>query len=248
MTPLPSPITPLLRSLSIVLPSFNEAENIADAIRNATDAARLSSVDHEIIVVDDGSSDRTAQIVGEYIESDPRVRLIIHTHNRGYGDAVRSGIEAARMEWVLLTDADLQFDLTELTDFAPLTETADVVWGRRIQRQDTVSRRAFSAAWNWLMRALFRLPVRDVDCAFKLIRRDVLEQFRLQTSGALISTELLVRSLAVGARVVEVGVHHRPRVAGEETGGNPRVIVRAFRELATTYGTLRQLSHGSLPA
>jgi glycosyltransferase involved in cell wall biosynthesis len=230
-----------LAGLSVVLPCFNEEANVAAAIRNARDAAALTSDDHEIIVVDDGSTDGSARIAGELVGSDPRVRLIVHTRNRGYGAALRSGIEAARMEWVLLCDADLQFDARELMDFVPLTRTADVLWGQRILRRDRASRRAASAAWNRLVRALFRLPVRDVDCGFKLIRRDLLRRIPLQTRGAMISTELLVRCRAEGARIAEIGVHHHPRVAGRESGGDPRVIVRAFRELATTYHGLRRL-------
>lgn len=235
-------LAPSLRSVSIVLPCFDEESNVADAIRNAASAAALTSEDYEIIVVDDGSSDATSAVAGRFVRSDSRVRLVVHARNRGYGEAVRSGIAAARMDWVLLTDADLQFDLRELEDFVPLTRSAEVLWGYRILRQDTVSRRAAAAAWNRLVRRLFELPVRDVDCGFKLIRRNVLERFELRTSGAMISTELAVRCRAEGARFAEVGVHHRPRVAGEETGGRPWVVARAFRELATMHRTLRGLS------
>jgi len=112
---LPPSVAPLdapsLRSLSIVLPCFDEEANLPDAIRNAASAAAMTSEDYEIIVVDDGSSDATAGVGGRFAEADPRVRLIVHARNRGYGDAVRSGIGAARKDWVLLTDADLQFDL-----------------------------------------------------------------------------------------------------------------------------------------
>jgi glycosyltransferase involved in cell wall biosynthesis len=240
---LPPPLAPVaLGSLSVVLPCLNEEANVADAIRNAASAAAMTGGDYEIIVVDDGSSDDTAAIVARFVEADSRVRLVVHAHNRGYGDAVRSGIAAARMEWILLTDADLQFDLRELEDFVPLTRSADVVWGWRILRQDTPARRAAAAAWNRLVSRLFGLGVRDVDCAFKLIRRDVLERVELRSGGAMISTELAVRCRAAGARFAEVGVHHRPRVAGEESGGDPRVIARAFLELAAMHGTLRRLS------
>jgi glycosyltransferase involved in cell wall biosynthesis len=231
-----------LASLSIVLPCLNEEANVADAIRNAASAASMTARDYEIIVVDDGSADGTAAIAVRFGEADSRVRLVVHAHNRGYGDAVRSGIAAARMEWVLLTDADLQFDLRELADFVPVTRSADVVWGWRILRQDSLARRAAAAAWNRLVDRLFGLEVRDVDCAFKLIRRDVLERFELRSSGAMISTELAVRCRGAGARFAEVGVHHRPRLAGEETGGDPRVIARAFRELTAMYGTLHRAS------
>jgi glycosyltransferase involved in cell wall biosynthesis len=221
-----------LAGLTIVLPCFDEADNVADAIRYATAAAETCATDHEIIVVDDGSSDATALIAAQLAERDRRVRVIVHTRNRGYGDAVRTGIAAARMPWVLLTDADLQFDLSELEDFLPVAAHADIVVGWRIARRDPLNRRLNASAWNWLVRRMFHLPVRDVDCAFKLVRRDLLEQFALEATGAMISTELVVKCLAAGGRLEEIGVHHRPRVAGEQSGASPRVVVRAFYELA----------------
>jgi hypothetical protein len=136
------------------------------------------------------------------------------------------------MPWVLLTDADLQFDLSELEDFLPVAAHADIVVGWRIARRDPLNRRLNASAWNWLVRRMFHLPVRDVDCAFKLVRRDLLQQFALEATGAMISTELVVKCLAAGGRLEEIGVHHRPRVAGEQSGASPRVVVRAFYELA----------------
>lgn len=221
-----------LAGLTIVLPCFNEAGNVADAIRYATAAAERCATEHEIVVVDDGSSDDTASIAARLAERDRRVRVVMHTRNRGYGDAVRSGITAARMPWVLLTDADLQFDLSELEDFLPAAARADIVVGWRILRRDPLNRRLNASAWNWLVRRMFRLPVRDVDCAFKLVRRDLLERFALEATGAMISTELVVKSLAAGGRLEELGVHHRPRVAGDQSGAHPRVVARAFLELA----------------
>jgi glycosyltransferase involved in cell wall biosynthesis len=237
-----------LASLSIVLPCFNEEANVAAAIANAAAAAAACSNRYEIVVVDDGSSDGTARVVDALAAGLPHVRLIVHVRNRGYGEALRSGIRAARMDWVLLADADLQFDLRELADFVPLTPSADALWGRRILRQDTALRRAYASAWNRLVRALFALPVRDVDCGFKLIRGSILRRFDLRTTGAMISTELAVQCLAQGARFAEVGVHHRPRPAGDETGGDPRVIARAFGELVRMHRRLRRLSHGPVPA
>ena len=169
------------------------------------------------------------------------MRVVVHPTNRGYGAALRSGVRAAQQPWVLLTDADLQFDLRELVDFVPLAAQADLIAGWRIARQDPLHRRLNAAAWNWLVRSLFDLPVRDVDCAFKLVRRDLLEDIPLTSGGAMISTELVVRAVAAGGRVREVGVHHRPRVAGEQSGANPRVVLRAFRELARLQGELRGL-------
>jgi glycosyltransferase involved in cell wall biosynthesis len=238
------PAVPALAGVSVVLPCLNEEANIAGAIRNARAAAAAAAGDHEVIVVDDGSTDGTARIAREFVEADRRVRLVVHGRNRGYGGAVRSGIAAARMDWVLLTDADRQFDLRDLADFVPLAGAADAVWGRRVLRRDTLGRRASATAWNRLVRGLFRVPVSDVDCGFKLIRRDLLRRCDLRTSGAMISTELAVQCRAQGARFAEIGVHHHPRVAGQETGGSPRVILRAFRELARMHATLRRLSRG----
>lgn len=231
-----------LTGLSVVLPAFDEEENIADAIRYALGAAARCAHEYEVVVVDDGSADATAEIAARFVEADRHVRLVVHAGNRGYGDAVRSGIKAARMDWVLLTDADLQFDLRELEDFLPSARRADIVVGWRILRQDPINRRLNAAAWNWLVRSMFHLPVKDVDCAFKLVRRDLLTACELTSAGAMISTELLVKCLASGARLEELGVHHRARVAGEQSGASPRVVLRAFGELARLRGALRGLS------
>jgi glycosyltransferase involved in cell wall biosynthesis len=228
-----------LPGLSVVLPCFNEEANVSQAVRQALEAARLVSARYEVIVVDDGSSDETAQLAAKLAGIDPDVRLVVHPENCGYGTALRSGIEAARMPWVLLTDADLQFDLKQVEGFLPFADSHDVIVGYRLARRDSLSRRANAAAWNWLMRRMFALPVHDVDCAFKLIRREVLEDVELVASGAMISTEMIVKTLQNGARLKELGVHHRPRAAGDQSGASPRVIGRAFLELVQLRGVLR---------
>jgi glycosyltransferase involved in cell wall biosynthesis len=229
----------LLPGLTVVLPCFDEQDNVAEAIRQAAAAAKASSVDYEIVVVDDGSSDETARIVARIADADRRVRLIMHAGNRGYGAAVRSGVHAARMPWILLTDADLQFDLGELTDFVYYAPTADLIVGWRVLRQDPLRRRVNGAAWSWLVRHLFRIPVRDIDCAFKLVRTDLAQSLPLTSNGAMVSTELVVQALASGARMEELGVRHRPRLAGEQSGARPAVILRAFRELASLRRSLQ---------
>lgn len=228
-----------LSSLAIVLPCYDEAPNVAAAVAEAHAAADRFAGRHEVLVVDDGSRDGTGAIGRELEAADGRVRLVAHEHNRGYGAAVRSGITASRADWVLLTDGDLQFDLGELSALLPYTAEHDLIMGFRMDRADSAWRRLSAHAWNVLMQRSFGVGVRDVDCAFKLIRGDALRALDLQCDGAMISTELLVRAGLAGWRITEVGVHHRPRRAGEPTGGNARVVLRAFRERRALLRRLR---------
>jgi hypothetical protein len=226
-----TPSAARLPGLTVVLPCFNEAGNIVQAIREASWAASCNADEHEIVVVDDGSTDATAEFASAVARRRPGVRVVRHDRNRGYGAALASGVRAARMPWVLLTDADLQFDLGQLERFVPVAPDADFLLGWRIDRRDPLHRRVNAAAWNRLVGHAFDLRVRDVDCAFKLVRSDVLNELALTSTGAMISTELLVRARANGARVLELGVDHRPRPAGKQSGASPRVVLRAFREL-----------------
>ncbi|MEP6953316.1 MAG: glycosyltransferase family 2 protein [Solirubrobacteraceae bacterium] len=228
-----------LESLSVVLPCFDEAENVAGAIREADEAAGRFALEHEVIVVDDGSADATRVLAEAVAARNPRVRVVAHDHNRGYGAAVRSGIDASRSTWVLLTDGDLQFDLEEIELMLPLTREYEVVAGYRIARADPALRRFAAHAWNGLMRRTFGVTVRDVDCAFKLVRGDAVRSLGLESDGAMISTELYVRAALRGLLVAEVGVHHRPRRAGVPTGGDPRVVLRAFGERRALLRRLR---------
>jgi glycosyltransferase involved in cell wall biosynthesis len=220
-----------LEGVSIVLPCHDEAPNVAEAVRAASEAGRRHALAHEVIVVDDGSRDDTRAIATRLAAADPSVRVVVHPRNLGYGAALRSGIAAARQPWVLLTDADLQFDLEQLGEFLPLAAEHEIVVGYRIQRQDPRGRIVAAAGWNWVVHRAFRLRVRDVDCAFKLVRRDLVSSLALEADGAMISTELLVGCLHAGGRLAELGVQHRPRPAGRQSGTSPRVVARAFREL-----------------
>lgn len=224
-----------LDGISIVLPCFDEEANVAASIVAASRAGARVALAHEIVVVDDGSHDATAAKAEDLAACDERVRVLRHDRNRGYGAAVRSGIDGARMPWIFLTDADLQFDLDELDAFVPSAADADLVIGWRIARSDPLLRRASAAAWNRLVQHAFGLDVRDVDCAFKLMRREIVARLELTSAGATISTELLVKALANGARVHQLGVHHRPRAAGRQSGARPRVVARALRELTALH-------------
>jgi glycosyltransferase involved in cell wall biosynthesis len=225
---------------SFVLPAHNEEGNIARAVAAVTETADRLFAGHEVVVVNDGSSDRTAEIVRDLAAADPRVRLVEHPTNLGYGQALRTGFAAAQLDLVFLTDSDNQFDLTELEGFLPALDRADAVLGWRRNRQDPLVRRLSAEAWNRLMRLLFSVPVRDVDCAFKLMRRDALVALPLQARGAMVSTELIVHMHRSGHPIVEQPVTHLPRTTGDPSGGSPKVIARAFRELAQLYPSLRR--------
>jgi glycosyltransferase involved in cell wall biosynthesis len=227
---MPSATDARLPGLTVVLPCFDEEPNVAPAVAEALTGARRSAAVVQVVVVDDGSTDGTGEVAQRIADTDPNVTVVRHAENRGYGAAVRSGIAASTMPWVLLTDADLQFDVAEVSRMIDATHDHEVVAGYRIARQDKAHRRLSAHAWNMLMRHTFGVGVRDVDCAFKLFRGPELRALQLRSEGAMISTELYTLAERAGWKIAEVGVHHRPRVAGEATGGDPRVILRAFRE------------------
>jgi glycosyltransferase involved in cell wall biosynthesis len=218
-------------SISAVLPAYNEEEVIADSVGAMTRTLAGLTGDYEVIVVDDGSRDRTAAIVRACAAANPRVRLVSHPRNRGYGAALWTGFTSATRELVFLTDGDQQFDVAELADFLPLLAGADLVIGYRQPRADPLLRRLNGWGWNWLVRLLFGYTARDVDCAFKLFRREILDQLEVRASGATFSAEFLVKARRLGYRVRERRARHYPRPAGTPTGAKPAVILRAFREL-----------------
>jgi glycosyltransferase involved in cell wall biosynthesis len=220
-----------MTSLTISLPAYNEEANIASMIDVArTKVAPL--VDNlEVVVVNDGSKDHTAEIVRQISQQDARVRLIEHPVNQGYGAAVRDSIWAATQELVFTTDSDLQFDLSELARFLPRIGEADLVIGYRHARSDPWHRRFFGHGWSWLVNLLFGYTARDVDCAFKLFKHQVIDTIEVESRGAMFSAEFLVRAKRAGFKIVEEPVSHYPRRAGTQTGAHPAVILRAFREL-----------------
>jgi glycosyltransferase involved in cell wall biosynthesis len=228
-------------ALSLFFPMYNEEGNIDQAVAAALAALATVSAKYEVIVVDDGSRDRTGAIADRLAAANSRVRVIHHSVNRGYGAALRSGFQAASHALVILADGDNQFDLGELPVLVKALEGFDVVSGYRITRRDPLIRRLYAFLYNRLARLLFDIPVRDVNCGFKIYRRSLLERLlpQLRSTGALINVEMLARARKLGATVTEVGVQHYRRETGRPTGGNPAVILRAFRELLRLWRELR---------
>jgi hypothetical protein len=218
-------------SLSVVLPTHNEEQIIASTVSSVLKALSSWMKDFEVIVVNDGSTDRTGAIVASIAEQDARVRLVTHEVNQGYGAALVSGFRAASKELTFFMDSDGQFDIRELKGFFPFIEEYDAVIGYRIDRQDTWMRKLNAWGWKQVIRLVLGVQVRDLDCAFKLLHTMFLHQHPLETRGAMINAELLYKLAQSGCTYREIGVHHLPRLSGRATGAQPAVIVRAFREL-----------------
>lgn len=220
-----------ISSLSIFMPAYNEEGNIAATIIDARLAAEQLSDDFEIIVVDDGSHDRTQDIVKELSHADDRIKLVKHSKNLGYGAAVKTGLKSCTKDWIFFTDSDGQFHYDELPEFATGCQDYDLIIGYRQKRMDPFHRvfvaQVLLKIWNYL---LFKLKVRDVDCAFKLFKRQVRDAIKLETQSAITVTEFIVKAQALGFKILERPVHHFPRKFGEQTGGNWRVILKAARE------------------
>lgn len=214
--------------VSVVLPAFNEEDNIAEAVAAARDAVAPLAERYEVIVVDDGSTDATPAIMDRLTAEDPdHVRVVHHRPNRGYGAALRSGFGAARLPYVFYTDADLQFDMRELRYFLPHMQGHDLVIGFRVYRYDSVLRCLLSWLYNKLIFILFWLPVRDIDCAFKLFRREVFDVITIECDDFFVDAELLARATKAKLRIQQIGVRHYPRRAGHTTvraGNIPRTL------------------------
>jgi glycosyltransferase involved in cell wall biosynthesis len=228
-----------LSGLSVFLPSHNEEANVERVVRGYLDELPKVAADYEVIVVNDGSRDRTGEIAARLAAENPHVKVVNHEVNRGYGGAVISGIRAASMPYVMLSDGDGQFDPKDVEKLAAFMPEYDVVVGRRAHRADHLMRRINGKAWTLLVRVVLGVTITDIDCGFKMFRRGLLNGMELRAHGAMISTELMARLMGRGARIKEVDVQHLPRTAGEQSGANLRVVMRAFRELFVLYAELR---------
>jgi glycosyltransferase involved in cell wall biosynthesis len=219
-------------SISAFFPAYNEEANIGALCLKTAGALKRLAGDWEVIAVNDGSKDATAARVEALHKKEKRIRVVSHPVNQGYGAAVKTGFKSATKDWIFFTDGDGQFDVNELDRLLPLCRDHQLVVGYRIKRADATHRKLNAFAWGTLVRTLFGLKgVRDIDCAFKIVRRDVFKTFQLETTGAMISTELLVKAQKNGFAIAEVGVNHYPRTAGVQTGAKLAVIARAFKEL-----------------
>jgi len=214
-------------SLSVFFPAYNDARTIGKLVADALAVMPALADDYEIIVVNDGSTDETAAVLDELARDDAHVRVVHHERNLGYGAALRSGFSHARKELVFYTDGDGQYDVRELARLRPLlTSGVDVVNGFKIKRADNIRRKLIGGLYNRLARLLFRLPVRDVDCDFRLLRRSAVAGVTLTASSGAICVELVRKLHAAGCRFTEVPVSHYPRAHSRSQFFTPRRVAR----------------------
>jgi glycosyltransferase involved in cell wall biosynthesis len=207
---------PLVSSVSAFFPCYNDALSIGKMVRDVRESLVEAVSDFEIIVVNDGSSDNSLQVLQELQKEVSELRIVNHEVNRGYGGALLSGIAASTKQWVFYTDGDAQYDAREISRcIAAVTESSDVIQGFKIGRGDPLHRRIIGRVYHHSVRLLFRLPVRDTDCDFRLMRKSILDKFRLQSTTGVICVEMMHAFNRVNARFVEVGVSHYHRPHGK---------------------------------
>jgi glycosyltransferase involved in cell wall biosynthesis len=223
-------------SLSVFFPAYNDALSLPVLVRKTFAALEPHVADYEVIVVDDGSRDPTGEVLQQLCRQySPWLRVVTHAHNRGYGGALRSGFAAAQKEFVFYTDGDGQYDVAELPRLLALVGPATgLVNGYKLERHDPRHRVWIGAIYNFCARLLFRIRIRDIDCDYRLIRRALLDKIRLTSTSGTICVELVRKLELSGCQVVEIGVHHYPRLHG-------RSQFFRFRSLAVTLLQLLRL-------
>ncbi len=231
-------ITPETFSVSVVIPAYNEEENIEEVVEKLFSFLPKISYSFEVIVVNDGSSDRTGEILGQLKKELGKLKVITHARNYGYGAALLSGFAGACHEWVFFMDGDGQFDIRDLTLFLPYIDKYQIIVGYRKKRMDKWYRIVYARIFSFFCYHLFGIKVRDINCAFKLIQKELLEQLCLESRGATINAEMLAKVKIMGIAVKEIGVGHFPRKKGKETGGNLMVVIKALLYLVILYSKI----------
>lgn len=229
-----------------MLPAHNEIGNLPAVITRTLDVLPSLVERFELIIVDDGSTDGTGALLDSIAADDPRIVAMHHPKNRGYGSALRSGFSVASGDFIMFMDADQQFDIADLTFLAPFIGDYDIVAGYRSRRNDALHRIIYAWMFTTAMRIVFGIRQRDIDCAFKVFRAELLQSMELVSPGALLNSEILAKAQRVGATWVEVGVNHYPRTSGESSGGSAKVVFRAMKETMVLWKMMRAYApHGS---
>ena len=230
-----------IKELSVFFPAYNEEANIESTVKKARQVLINITEEWEIIIVNDGSKDNTLTIANNLSKYDKRIKVVNHEVNKGYGEALKSGFYSAKYPLITTIDADGQFDFSEVTKLLEKITKADVVIGYRLDRKDSLIRKIFGWGWTFLANLMFGIMVKDVDCSFKLVKKEVIDKIpKLQSSrGGMISPELLAKAKKCGFTVDEVGVHHYQRKEGRQTGADLNVILKSFSDLFSLWIQLR---------
>jgi len=224
-----------LESLTVFFPVYNEEDNIPLLIDSASKIIPQFANDYELIIINDGSNDNSKQIAENLIKNKSHWRLVSHKEDLGYGEVLKTGIKEAKKEWLFFTDGDLQFNLQELANFLVYSDDFEVIIGYRHKRAEGLSRTINARLFKLYIDLLFRLRVKDIDCAFKLIKTDLLKNLTLNSGSAFTSSEILYRLKKQKIKFKELPVSHYPRKYGQATGANIKVIVKACSEAMQVY-------------
>lgn len=221
----------ILGSLSIIIPAFNEEESLEEVVHASQKVGKEISKKLEIVIVNDGSRDRTGEIADRLARENPNVRVIHHPKNRGFGAAQKTGFEAAAHEFVTLVPADKQFDVRCLRKFTYLIPECDIVAGYRVKRKDKAHRRLNTKVFRMMMRLLFGVNLKDVNWV-KLFRRQILDEMDITFDGIGVDAEIVVKAQRKGCRFRELWVSYLPRTTGQSTGDKPSRVMMTLIELA----------------
>ena len=223
-------------SLSVFFPAYYDECNIGKVVTKAISVLEdLQLANYEIIIIEDGSPDKTAEVADELAREYSKVRVIHHEKNMGYGATLKEGFISAKLDYVFYSDGDNQFDLEELKKFVALIPYTDIVSGFRKRKQYSNYRKLTSFVYNWILRILFDIDDRDVDCAFKLFPTKLFKEITIESVQAFIDAEIMIKAKLLNYSVTEVGVKHLPRVDGVSTGARPSVIFRTIGEIYRYY-------------
>jgi glycosyltransferase involved in cell wall biosynthesis len=228
-----------LKSLSVFLPAYNEEDSITTTVENVIKVLKELNINWEVLVINDGSKDNTAEMVKKLEKKYPKVKLVNHEQNKGYGHALKTGFASSKYPWVAFVDSDGQFDFAEIKKLIAKTDEADVVLGYRLNRADPFQRRIFTWGWKMLAMVLLGLNVKDYSCGFKLIKKKVIEDISpIQSEEKVTQIEMLIKAKKKGYKFAEVGVHHYPRTAGVPTGANMSVVLKSFADMLKLWQNL----------
>lgn len=220
-----------VRSLSVFFPAYYDEKNISILVPEAIKVLKKLNLDaFEIIIIEDGSPDNTGQVADQLSTKFDEVRTIHHPHNMGYGATLKDGFKNAKYDWIFYTDGDNQFDIHELRKFVALIPNADIVIGFRNHKQHSVMHKFISFCYNTLIRYLFNLKVKDVNCAFKLFPRTFINQISITSRHGFIDAEILLKANQLDYKITQVKVTHRPRLHGLATASRPSVILGTIYE------------------